>query len=104
MQYLLMIYSIEAEYAKMDPTTRQKVIYQLGGPAANLLVAARSLGLGAAFTFSHMLAGPALPQLLGLPGDVAIAVTIPVGWPVDPAGPVRRRCRPSGVDATGAVG
>jgi hypothetical protein len=25
MQYLLMIYSIEAEYAKMDPTTRQKV-------------------------------------------------------------------------------
>ena len=26
MQYLLMIYSNEAEYAKMDPTTRQKVM------------------------------------------------------------------------------
>jgi nitroreductase len=58
--------------------------------AANLLVAARSLGLGAAFTFSHMLAGPALPRILELPDDVAIAVTIPVGWPAGPVGPVRR--------------
>jgi nitroreductase len=59
--------------------------------AANLLVAARSLGLGAAFTFSHMLAGPPLRQVLGLPDDVAIAVTIPVGWPDGPVGPVSRR-------------
>jgi nitroreductase len=59
--------------------------------AANLLVAARSLGLGAAFTFSHMLAGPPLREVLELPDDVAIAVTIPVGWPAGPVGPVRRR-------------
>jgi nitroreductase len=59
--------------------------------AANLLVAARALGLGAAFTFTHMLAGPALPELLELPDDVAIAVTIPVGWPERPVGPVSRR-------------
>jgi nitroreductase len=59
--------------------------------AANLLVAARALGLGAAFTFTHMLAGPALPKLLELPDDVAIAVTIPVGWPERPVGPVSRR-------------
>jgi nitroreductase len=59
--------------------------------AANLLVAARSLGLGAAFTFTHMLAGPALRELLGLPDDVAIAVTVPVGWPEGPVGPVARR-------------
>lgn len=59
--------------------------------AANLLVAARSLGLGAAFTFSHMLAGPALPALLGLPDDVAITATIPVGWPIGEVGPVARR-------------
>ena len=31
--------------------------------AANLLAAARSLGLGAAFTFTHMLAGPDLPNI-----------------------------------------
>jgi len=59
--------------------------------AANLLAAARSLGLGAAFTFTHMLAGPDLPVLLGLPDDVAIRVTIPVGWPVAEVGPVSRR-------------
>jgi nitroreductase len=59
--------------------------------AANLLVAARSLGLGAAFTFTHMLAGPDLPKLLSLPDDVAITATIPVGWPVGEVGPVARR-------------
>jgi nitroreductase len=59
--------------------------------AANLLVAARSLGLGAAFTFTHMLAGPDLPKLLKLPDDVAITVTIPVGWPFGEVGPVARR-------------
>jgi nitroreductase len=59
--------------------------------AANLLVAARSLGLGAAFTFIHMLAGPELAKLLELPEDVAIAVTIPVGWPEGEVGPVSRR-------------
>jgi nitroreductase len=59
--------------------------------AANLLVAARSLGLGGAFTFIHMLAGPELPKLLELPDDVAIAVTIPVGWPEARVGPVSRR-------------
>jgi nitroreductase len=59
--------------------------------AANILVAAQSLGLGAAFTFSHMLAGPGLPRLLELPDDVDVAVTIPVGWPASPVGPVLRR-------------
>jgi nitroreductase len=59
--------------------------------AADLLVAARSLGLGAAFTFTHMLAGPALPKLLELPDDVVITVTIPVGWPWGEVGPVARR-------------
>jgi len=59
--------------------------------AANIVVAARSLGLGAAFTFTHMLAGPDLPRLLALPDDVAITVTIPVGWPAGPVGPVFRR-------------
>jgi nitroreductase len=59
--------------------------------AANILVAARSLGLGAAFTFSHMLAGPELPRLLGLPDEMAITVTIPVGWPAGAVGPVFRR-------------
>jgi nitroreductase len=59
--------------------------------AANLLVAARSLGLGAAFTFAHQLAGPELPRLLELPEGVEIAATVPVGWPAIEVGPVARK-------------
>ncbi|MFN2376868.1 MAG: nitroreductase family protein [Candidatus Binatia bacterium] len=61
-------------------------------PAAqNLLLAARGLGLGATFTTWHMPSEPAVRTLLGLPDDARIAVTIPVGWPDRPFGPVRRR-------------
>lgn len=61
-------------------------------PAAqNLLLAARGLGLGATFTTWHMPSEAAVRQLLGIPAEVRIAVTIPVGWPARPFGPVRRR-------------
>lgn len=61
-------------------------------PAAqNLLLAARGLGLGATFTTWHMPSEPAVRALLGLPEEARIAVTIPVGWPDRPFGPVRRR-------------
>lgn len=61
-------------------------------PAAqNLLLAARGLGLGATFTTWHMPSEPAVRALLGLPDDARIVVTIPVGWPDRPFGPVRRR-------------
>jgi nitroreductase len=76
------------------PEAYQKVGVGFSGvfmAAANLLVAARSLGLGAAFTFTHMLAGPDLPKLLQLPDDVAITATIPLGWPLGEVGPVSRR-------------
>lgn len=61
-------------------------------PAAqNLLLAARALGLGATFTTWHMPREAAVRDLLGIPADARIAVTIPVGWPDAPFGPVRRR-------------
>ena len=49
--------------------------------AQNLLVAARALGLGAAFTMLHTLAEPAIRQLLAIPDEITIAVTMPVGRP-----------------------
>jgi len=61
------------------------------GAATNLIVAARSLGLGTSFTLLHMFAGVELPALLRIPAGVEIAVTMPVGWPVGPVGPVSRR-------------
>jgi len=61
-------------------------------PAAqNLLLAARGLGLGATFTTWHMPSEAAVRELLGIPADARIAVTIPVGWPDRPFGPVRRK-------------
>ena len=59
--------------------------------AANLLVAARSLGLGAAFTFTHMLAGPDLPNCSRCPTTSPSPSRFPVGWPLGEVGPVSRR-------------
>jgi nitroreductase len=59
--------------------------------AQNLLVAARSLGLGASFTTLHALADAEVRALVGIPDDVEIVCTMPVGWPARPFGEVVRR-------------
>ena len=61
-------------------------------PAAqNLIVAARALGLGTVFTTFHALPEKRIREILGLPDAVRIAVTIPLGFPARPFGPVKRR-------------
>src|SRR4029079_13597633 len=57
----------------------------------NLVVAARALGLGAAFTTLHGVAEPKLREILGITDDRTIGVTIPLGWPAGPVGPVSRK-------------
>lgn len=59
--------------------------------AQNLVVAARAVGLGAAFTTFHRYFDAPLRELLGIPDDRFIAVTIPVGWPARPYGPLTRK-------------
>lgn len=60
-------------------------------PAAqNLVVAARSVGLGSTFSQLHRPAEAAVREILGLPDEARIAVTIPLGWPDRPFGPVKR--------------
>jgi nitroreductase len=61
------------------------------GAGQNFIVAARALGLGAAFTTMHRLALPALRKILDLPDGLVVGITIPFGWPAGPEGPVRRR-------------
>lgn len=56
----------------------------------NLLLAARSLGYGGVMSTWHLYAVEELTALLGLPDDVTIAATIPLGRPVGRHGPVRR--------------
>jgi nitroreductase len=61
-------------------------------PAAqNIILAARALGLGAVFTTLHNSSEPAIRELLGIPDEIKIGVTIPVGWPDANFGPVVRR-------------
>jgi nitroreductase len=71
-----------------DPVYMYSALY---GAAQNLLVAARAMGLGAAFTAFHRADEPGLRSLLGIPDDRTIGATIPLGWPDQPFGPVRRK-------------
>ena len=59
--------------------------------AQNLVVAARALGLGAAFTTLHGVAEPQFREILEIPADRFLGVTIPLGWPAGPVGPVSRK-------------
>jgi nitroreductase len=59
--------------------------------AQNLLVAARAIGLGAAYTMLHTLAEPEIRALLGVPEDIHLGVTIPVGYPARPFGKIVRK-------------
>jgi nitroreductase len=56
----------------------------------NLLLAARALGYGGVMTGWHTLVETELREVLGIPDDVAICATIPIGRPLGHHGPVRR--------------
>jgi nitroreductase len=57
----------------------------------NLLVAARSLGLGTTMTTFHMLAENQIRELLGIPSAVKFAAMVPIGWPARPFAKVTRK-------------
>jgi nitroreductase len=69
--------------------------FELGGsvfPACqNLLLAARALGYGGVLTMWHGFVDAELRAILGIPDEVLIAATIPLGRPEGRHGPVRRR-------------
>jgi nitroreductase len=70
----------------------ESMMWSAGHAASqNLIVAARSLGLGSVFSMLHQVNEPAIREIIGLPDDVYIATTIPLGWPERPFGPVTRR-------------
>ena len=57
----------------------------------NLLLAARAVGLGGVMTGWHFEIEEDLRAVLGIPPDVRIVCTIPLGHPQGAHGPVRRR-------------
>jgi nitroreductase len=71
--------------------TEQMVHAALYPAAQNLIVAARSLGLGTTFTTFQLAAEAEMRAALGLPNDVSIGVCIALGWPDRSFGPVARK-------------
>lgn len=71
--------------------TDQMVDAALYPAAQNLIVAARSLGLGSTFTTLQLGSEDAMREVLGIPADVSIAVCIALGYPDRPFGPVKRK-------------
>ena len=56
----------------------------------NLLLAARALGYGGVMTAWHALVEAELRAVLGIPEEIAVHATIPLGVPAGRHGPVRR--------------
>ena len=57
----------------------------------NLIVAARALGLGAAFTTLQGMFEKQIREILNIPDEIYIGTTIPLGYPDGPTGPVSRK-------------
>ncbi len=57
----------------------------------NILLACRGLGLGTTITTNHIRCEDELKSVLGIPDDVATFALMPIGWPLDPFGPLTRR-------------
>ncbi|HEY8119983.1 MAG TPA: nitroreductase family protein [Myxococcota bacterium] len=71
--------------------TEQMVHAALYPAAQNLIVAARSLGLGTTFTTFQLAAEAEMRAVLKLPSDVSIGVCVALGYPDRAFGPVVRK-------------
>ncbi len=71
--------------------SEQMVHAALYPAAQNLIVAARSLGLGTTFTTFQLGAEQEMRAALGLPSDVSIGVCVALGWPDRLFGPLARK-------------
>jgi nitroreductase len=57
----------------------------------NLLLRARSLGLGAAMTTFHRYGEPEVRERFGIPESVGIGASVVVGYPMGRFGPISRK-------------
>jgi nitroreductase len=57
----------------------------------NVILACRALGLGTTITTNHIRCEDEVKAVLGVPDDVQTFVLMPIGYPLDPFGPVARR-------------
>jgi nitroreductase len=57
----------------------------------NLLLAARACGLGGCLTTAHLIYEDEIKAILGIPDHANTFALVPLGYPQDRFGPVRRR-------------
>jgi nitroreductase len=57
----------------------------------NIILACRALGLGTTITTNHIRCEDEVKALIGIPPQVATFALMPIGWPLDPFGPLTRR-------------
>jgi nitroreductase len=57
----------------------------------NVILACRALGLGTTITTNHIRCEDEVKVVLEVPDDVATFALMPIGYPLDPFGPVTRR-------------
>ncbi len=57
----------------------------------NIILACRALGLGTTLTTNHLRCETEVRALLRLPDDVDSFALMPIGWPLDPFGPLSRK-------------
>jgi len=56
-----------------------------------MILACRALGLGTVLTFLHTLKEDDIKRVLGLPREISTYAMLPVGYPIDKFGPVKRK-------------
>lgn len=86
----------EREWPHSTPPTRRfgkaPLAYESLFPCIqNILLACRAVGLGASLTMQHEYFEDALCHYLDIPDEFGIAAAIPIGFPAEPFGTVRRR-------------
>lgn len=87
---VLVFVCVVNSYPVRDPDPRY-LWSTVGTCAQNMVIAARSLGLGATLTMLHVANETAIRSILELPDGVELGAMITLGHPAAPHGPMRRK-------------
>jgi hypothetical protein len=89
---------VGAQPAQLPPEVQAAMrnLARMGGssiyPAVqNIILACRAFGLGTVLTTIHMFYEDEVKAILGLPAEVQTYALLPIGYPSDKFGPIKRR-------------